>query len=122
MAQKFIEAGYEIGKIEQNPDIVIVNTCTVTNIADRKSRQLLRKVKEENKNAVIVAVGCYVQVAKKQVEQMEEIDLSLGNVEKKDIVSIVENYINKKIEISEIIDVYNIFRKDKSYNKNTRWM
>jgi threonylcarbamoyladenosine tRNA methylthiotransferase MtaB len=105
MAQKFIEAGYEIGKIEQNPDIVIVNTCTVTNIADRKSRQLLRKVKEENKNAVIVAVGCYVQVAKKQVEQMEEIDLSLGNVEKKDIVSIVENYINKKIEISEIIDV-----------------
>ena len=105
MAQKFIEAGYEIGKIEQNPDIVIVNTCTVTNMADRKSRQLLRKVKEENKNAVIVAVGCYVQVAKKQVEQMEEIDLSLGNVEKKDIVSIVENYINKKIEISEIIDV-----------------
>ena len=105
MAQKFIEAGYEIGKIEQNPDIVIVNTCTVTNMADKKSRQIIRKVKEENKNAVIVAVGCYVQVAKKQVEQMEEIDLSLGNVEKKDIVSIVENYINKKIEISEIIDV-----------------
>ena len=45
MAQKFIEAGYDICKIEQNPDIVIVNTCTVTNIADRKSRQLLRKVK-----------------------------------------------------------------------------
>lgn len=105
MAQKFIEAGYDICKVEQNPDIVIVNTCTVTNIADRKSRQLLRKVKEENKNAVIVAVGCYVQVAKKQVEQMEEIDLSLGNVEKRDIVPIVENYIKEKIEISEIIDV-----------------
>ena len=56
MAQKFIENGYKICRIDENPNIVIVNTCTVTNIADRKSRQLLRKVKEENKNAVVVAV------------------------------------------------------------------
>jgi threonylcarbamoyladenosine tRNA methylthiotransferase MtaB len=56
MAQKFIEAGYEICDVDKKPDIVIVNTCTVTNIANRKSRQLLRKVKEENKEAIVVAV------------------------------------------------------------------
>lgn len=105
MAQKFVEAGYEVTKVEEKPDIVIVNTCTVTNIADRKSRQLLRKVKEENPKAIIVAVGCYVQVAKEQVEKMEEIDLSLGNVEKKDIVTIVENYRKEKIDFEEIADV-----------------
>ena len=54
MAQKFLEAGYEICTIDENPDIAIVNTCTVTNIADRKSRQILRK--EENKDAIVVAV------------------------------------------------------------------
>ena len=56
MAQKFKENGYTLCSENENPDIVIVNTCTVTNIADRKSRQVLRKVKEENKTAIIVAV------------------------------------------------------------------
>lgn len=105
MAQKFLEAGYEICTMEEKPDIAIVNTCTVTNIADRKSRQILRKVKEENKNAIVVAVGCYVQVAKEKVKTMEEIDLSLGNVEKKDIVKIIENYMEENEIISQIIDV-----------------
>ena len=83
MAQKFIENGYQICEINENPDVVVVNTCTVTNIADRKSRQILRKVKDENPASVIVAVGCYVQVAKDDVDKMKEIDLCLGNVEKK---------------------------------------
>lgn len=56
MAQKFIEANYDICNIEEKPDIVVVNTCTVTNIADRKSRQTLRKIKEENKDSIVVAV------------------------------------------------------------------
>ncbi len=106
MAQKFLDSGYEICSVEDKPDIVIVNTCTVTNIADRKSRQVLRRVKEENKDTIVVAVGCYVQVAKQKVDEIEEIDLSLGNVEKKDIVSIVENYIkNKEAKKLEIFDV-----------------
>ena len=63
MAQKIIEKGYKICELTENPDVVVVNTCTVTNIADRKSRQVLRKVKEENQQSIIVAVGCYVQVA-----------------------------------------------------------
>ena len=104
MAQKFQEKGYEICEIEQKPDIVVVNTCTVTNIADRKSRQILRKVKEETPNSIIIAVGCYVQVAKEKVKEMSEIDLCLGNVEKKDIVSKLEKYIEEKEKI-DIIDV-----------------
>lgn len=105
MAQKFIDAGYSVCGIKENPDVIIVNTCTVTNIADRKSRHILRKVKEENKNSIVVAVGCYVQVAKEKVDEIEEIDLSLGNVEKKDIVQIVECYIENKKRVEKIIDV-----------------
>lgn len=106
MAQKFLESGYEICGLDEHPNIVIVNTCTVTNIADRKSRQVLRKVKEENPESIIVAVGCYVQVAKEKVNEMKEIDLCLGNVEKKDIVSKVEECIKKnQKENIEIFDV-----------------
>ena len=104
MAQKFLESGYEICGLDEHPNVVIVNTCTVTNIADRKSRQVLRKVKEENPESVIVAVGCYVQVAKDKIDEMQEIDLCLGNVEKKDIVKKVEEYI-KQNQKEEIIDV-----------------
>lgn len=113
MAQKFIDAGYEICNINENPDIAIVNTCTVTNIADRKSRQILRRVKEENENAIVVAVGCYVQVAKDKLEKIEEIDLCLGNVEKKDIVDIVENYIQEHKKIPKIVDV----NQEKEYDE-----
>ena len=113
MAQKFIENNYEICDIENNPDIIIVNTCTVTNIADRKSRQFLRKAKETNSNAVVVACGCYVQVAKDKVDSIEEIDISIGNSEKKDIVQIVENYINQNEAINEIIDV----NKEKEFSE-----
>ena len=106
MAQKFLENGYGICELEENPNVVVVNTCTVTNIADRKSRQVLRKVKEENPQSIIGAVGCYVQVAIETVENMKEIDLCLGNVEKKDIVKKVEEYMKKnQKENIEIIDV-----------------
>ena len=113
MAQKFIDNNYKICDIEDTPDIIIVNTCTVTNIADRKSRQLLRKAKDENPNAVVVACGCYVQVAKDKVDSIEEIDISIGNSEKKDIVQIVENYINQNEMINEIIDV----NKEKDFSE-----
>lgn len=94
MMQKFIEAGYEICNFQDNPDIYVVNTCTVTNIADRKSRQALRRIKEKN-NTIIVAVGCYAQVAKEKLEEMPEIDIILGNKEKKDIVKYVEEFLTK---------------------------
>lgn len=100
MIQKFLECGYEIVEFNEKADIYVVNTCTVTNISDRKSRQMLRRAKELNSEAMIVAVGCYVQVAKEQLEQMHEIDLCLGTNEKKDIVQYVENYLAGKNEHS----------------------
>ena len=106
MTQKFKEAGYEIVNMNDDiSDICIVNTCTVTNMSDRKSRQALRKVKEKNQNAIIVAVGCYAQVAKEELEKMPEIDVVLGNEEKKDVVKYVENFIDGNNKVVEIEDI-----------------
>ena len=110
MTQKFLEKGYKV--IEENnenqeekPDICIINTCTVTNMSDRKSRQMLRRMKEKNPDTIVVAVGCYAQVAKDELSKIPEIDLVLGNNEKVEIVKYVEGYIEKKQKISEIEDV-----------------
>jgi threonylcarbamoyladenosine tRNA methylthiotransferase MtaB len=96
MMQKLKEAGYEIVNFEQKADIYIINTCTVTNMADKKSRQMLRRVKEVSPNSILVAVGCYAQVAKQELEKIPEIDLILGINEKNDIVSYMENAIESK--------------------------
>ena len=107
MTQEFIKNGYEIVDHTEKADIYIINTCTVTNMADRKSRQMLRRVKELNPQAIVVACGCYVQVAKSELEKIEEIDLILGNNEKKDIVKHVESYISKnnsKIQVQDIMN------------------
>ena len=73
MKQKFIDNGYKIVNFEEIADIYIVNTCTVTNMADRKSRQILRRPKQINPNSLLVIVGCYVQVGIKELEKIEEI-------------------------------------------------
>ena len=106
MTQKFKEAGYEIVDMNKDiSDICVVNTCTVTNMSDRKSRHSLRKVKEKNPNAIIVAVGCYAQVAKNDLENMSEIDIVLGNEEKSNIVQYVEEFIKDKSKLIEIQDI-----------------
>ena len=106
MTQKFQEAGYEIVDLNNEiADIYIVNTCTVTNMSDRKSRQVLRKLKDKNKDAIVVAVGCYAQVAKQELEKMPEIDVVLGNEEKKDIVQYVEKFIQEQNKLIEIYDI-----------------
>ena len=94
MSQKLIENGYKVVEHTQKADIYIINTCTVTNMSDRKSRQMIRRAKEMNPKAFIIAVGCYVQVSKEEVEKIEEIDLALGNEEKVNIV----DYCNKLLE------------------------
>lgn len=124
MAQKFKEKGYKVIEGEAKADIYVINTCTVTNMSDRKSRQMLRRMKDINKNAIIVACGCYVQVSKEEVEQMEEIDLVLGNNEKKNIVEYVEKYIeeNKKEENMEDVMQQKEFVDfgDVTYTEKTR--
>lgn len=98
MEQQFIKNNYEIVENTQKADIYVINTCTVTNMAERKSRQMLRRVKEINPSAVLVVCGCYAQVAKNELEQIPEIDIILGINEKNEIVQIVENYMEKMAE------------------------
>ena len=106
MMQKFREAGYKIADIDEGKsDICIINTCTVTNMSDRKSRHALRKIKEKNPNAIIVSTGCYAQVAKEELEQMEKIDIVIGNDEKRDVVKFVEKYIKDKNRVVDIQDI-----------------
>lgn len=101
--QKFIENGYKLVDFDEKSDVYIVNTCTVTNISDRKSRQILRRAKQKNKDSILIVIGCYVQVAREKLEEIEEIDILLGNNEKKDILKYLENY--KKERQEEITDV-----------------
>lgn len=120
MMQKMIEAGYEVVDFETKADIYIINTCTVTNMADKKSRQMLRRVKEINLEAILVAVGCYAQVAKEKLEQIPEIDLILGINEKNDIVKYVEQaskntYVSDVLHQTEFLDF-----GDVTYTEKTR--
>jgi len=108
--QMLQEKGYNIVPFDQPADIYIVNTCSVTNMADRKSRQMLHKAKKQNPDAVVVAMGCYVQTGEKQIEQDLSIDLAIGNNRKKDLVCILEEYLagtrdDKTLNHSTIIDI-----------------
>ena len=105
MIQKFKEANYEIVDFEEFADIYIVNTCTVTNMSDRKSREILRRAKKVNPDGIVVACGCYAQVAKEEVEKIKEIDFVLGTNEKIAIVEYVENYLKSKENKIELDDV-----------------
>ena len=92
MIEQFINKGYTIKEFNEKADIYIINTCTVTNMADRKSRQMLRRVKEINQNALVVACGCYAQVAKEELEKIPEIDLIYGTNEKNKIAEYIEEF------------------------------
>lgn len=108
MMQKFKENNYEIVDANDDiSDICVINTCTVTNMSDRKSRHSIRRVKEKNHNAIIIATGCYAQNSKKELEAMSEIDIILGNEEKKNIVGYVEKYIEEKNKIVLVNDISN---------------
>ena len=105
MEEMFIKSGYSIVENTQKSDIYVINTCTVTNMAERKSRQMLRRVKELNPDAILVVCGCYAQVAKEELLNIPEIDIILGTNEKKQIVEIVEQYKEEKIRIDDVSNV-----------------
>lgn len=96
MQQLLEEAGYEIVPFEPGADIYVINTCTVTNIADRKSRQMLHKAKKMNPEAIVVATGCYVQTGGDKLEKDDAIDLVLGNNRKGNIVDALAEYAENK--------------------------
>ena len=114
MEQQFIKNNYEIVENTQKADIYVINTCTVTNMAERKSRQMLRRVKEINPFAVLVVCGCYAQVAKNELEQIPEIDIILGINEKNEIVQIVENYMDDVSKQNEFLDFGDVTYTEKN--------
>ncbi len=96
MEKLFRDAEYDVVKFNEIADVYVVNTCSVTNMADRKSRQMLHKARKNNPDSIIVATGCYVQASTEEVSKDDAIDLLVGNNRKKEIVNIVEKYINQK--------------------------
>lgn len=96
IGQNLQESGYLIVPFDKKADIYIVNTCTVTNIADRKSRQMLHRAKKQNPDAVVVAVGCYVQTGKEEALLDGSIDLAVGNNRKKDLLPILEAFLEER--------------------------
>lgn len=92
MEQELADAGYEIVPFEPGADVYIINTCTVTNIADRKSRQMLHKARKMNPEAIVIAAGCYVQAQKDENQIDDAIDIVLGNNRKQELIDILENY------------------------------
>lgn len=96
MQQRLEEKGYKIVPFDKKADIYIINTCTVTNIADRKSRQMLHRAKKLNPDAVVVAVGCYVQTGKEEALKDMSIDLAIGNNKKKDLIPLLTEYLEQR--------------------------
>lgn len=122
ITEQFLAAGYEVKAFEEKADIYVINTCTVTNIADKKSRKMLARAKKLNEHAVVVAVGCYVQVAHEQLDQVPYVDILIGNTHKNEVVSIVEQYIqdHKKMDLIEDVHhdvVYEELHIDRQENK-----
>ncbi|NCB93644.1 MAG: tRNA (N(6)-L-threonylcarbamoyladenosine(37)-C(2))-methylthiotransferase MtaB [Clostridia bacterium] len=105
MQQMLEAAGYEIVPFAPGADIYVINTCTVTNIADRKSRQMLHKAKKMNPEAIVVAAGCYVQTDAKKAAQDASIDLIIGNNKKQELVAVLEQYQKDKTKKQEMADI-----------------
>lgn len=106
MIDLFTSSGYEIVDFESFADVYVINTCTVTNMSDRKSRQVIHKTKERNANSILCVVGCYAQVSKNELMKIEDVDIILGTNDRKNIVDKVKKFENEKIcEVNNIMDV-----------------
>ncbi len=113
--ESFLKAGYEVKNFSEPADVYVVNTCTVTNIADRKSRQMLHRAKKLNPDAVVVAVGCYVQAPQSKLEDDDLVDILVGNRGKSEVLHLVEEYYanNREIDLK-----HNVIR---SGDENANW-
>lgn len=108
--EKFKEVGYEVVDFNEYADVYVVNTCTVTHLSDRKCRQMLRKTKKINPNSILVAMGCYAQIAADKIkDQVSEIDIIVGTDKRNQIVEVVEEFEKDRFEtinlVSNIMDV-----------------
>ncbi len=105
MAEKFIKSGYEVVSFSDIADVYVVNTCTVTNMSDKKSRQMISRARRLNDKAVIAAVGCYTQIAPEKVSEIGDVDVILGTRNKGEIVYWVNRAREEKKQIVEVNDV-----------------
>ena len=105
MAELLEKAGYAITDFKEKADVYVINTCSVTNMADRKSRQMIKRAKKMNPDAVIAAAGCYVQAAEEELIKQGTADILIGNNKKKEIADILDRYFEEKHNISEIVDI-----------------
>jgi len=105
MQQLLEEAGYEIVPFSEYADVYVINTCSVTNMADRKSRQMLHKAKKQNPNAVIVGAGCYVQTKEAQALVDESINIVIGNNKKSELVKLLDEYEHTHVKCSSVVDI-----------------
>lgn len=105
MQQLLEEAGYEIVPFSEYADVYVINTCSVTNMADRKSRQMLHKAKKQNPDAVIVGTGCYVQTKEAQALMDENINIVIGNNKKSELVKLLEEYNQTHEKCSSVVDI-----------------
>lgn len=105
MAELFTEKGYEVVDFEEYADVYLINTCTVTNLGDKKSRQMIRRAKRINPNSVVVATGCYAQVASEEVAEIEGINIVIGTKNRSEIVETVENYVDENGVVNNVSDI-----------------
>lgn len=105
MHQMLEKNGYEIVDFAPGADVYIINTCTVTNIADRKSRQMLHRAKKMNPHSLVVACGCYAQAGMEKLEKDSAVDIIIGNNKKKDLIEILEEYRRSRKKSHNVIDI-----------------
>lgn len=112
MQEMLENAGYEIVPFKEGADIYVINTCTVTNIADRKSRQMLHRARKMNPDAIVIAAGCYVQAQEEQQKTDPCIDIVIGNNKKKDLIQLLEEYEANKKDREEFVEETEIFESE----------
>lgn len=124
MVEKFIKDGYEVVPFEEYADVYVINTCTVTNMGDKKSRQMIHRARRENEDAVIAVVGCYSQIASEEVSQIDGVDVVLGTRNKGEIVYWVNRVREERKQVVEVKEVMknNAFEElnIESYQDKTR--
>ncbi|MCX7694558.1 MAG: tRNA (N(6)-L-threonylcarbamoyladenosine(37)-C(2))-methylthiotransferase MtaB [Caloramator sp.] len=108
MAEIFEKNGYEVVDFEDFSDIYVINTCTVTSIGDKKSRQMIRRAKKNNKDAIVIAVGCYAQVAPDEVSKIEDVDIIIGTDNKSKILDYIDEFNQTKKKLNKVKNIMTV--------------
>lgn len=104
----FMNNQYEVVPFEEYADVYLINTCTVTHMSDKKSRQMIRRAKKTNPKSIVVVVGCYAQAAKEEIEQIQEVDLIVGTNKRSQLVELVEEYATTRVAVSLVDDIMEV--------------